>query len=418
VVLCERGIRTFETYTRNTLDISAVPAVKKLTHLPVIVDPSHATGIRALVSPAALAAIAGGADGLTVEVHPNPDAAMSDGPQSLLPDQFEKLMRDIEAIAPVVGKELLRLPRQKMSEGQVSRDRPLAEPAASADSRVPVVAFSGRSGAFAERALINAFGEDAPRLPVPSFSGIFDAVLDGRAAFGMVPVENSLSGSIHENYDLFMRYPDVTIQGEIKLRVVHCLIAREGMSIDKIKTVRSHPQGFSQCRDFLDKHPAWQMEIWPTTADAVLSLTKNDAGGFAAAIASEEAAKSHGLAVLKAGIENNPLNYTRFYIIMRKEAAPQAGSQALPQAAGANKASIIFSVRDEPGSLFECLKLLNDNGINLHKLESRPILGKPWRYLFYVDVNIPNSGIFDAVMETLTMKTKDFRLLGTYREAL
>ena len=110
VMLCERGIRTFETYTRNTLDISAIPVIKGLSHLPIIVDPSHATGIREKVAPAALAAIAAGADGLTVEVHPHPDQALSDGPQSLYPEQFEKLMRDIEALAPVVGKELLRTP--------------------------------------------------------------------------------------------------------------------------------------------------------------------------------------------------------------------------------------------------------------------------------------------------------------------
>src|SRR5512141_606111 len=101
VILCERGIRTFETYTRSTLDLSAIPVVKKLSHLPIVVDPSHGTGIRAKVSPMALAAVAAGADGITVEVHTDPDHALSDGPQSLYPEQFEKLMRDIEALAPV-----------------------------------------------------------------------------------------------------------------------------------------------------------------------------------------------------------------------------------------------------------------------------------------------------------------------------
>ncbi len=110
VILCERGIRTFETSTRNTLDLSAIPVVKKLSHLPMIVDPSHGTGLRAKVSPMALAAVAAGADGITVEVHTDPEHALSDGPQSLYPEQFEKLMRDIEALAPVLGKELARLP--------------------------------------------------------------------------------------------------------------------------------------------------------------------------------------------------------------------------------------------------------------------------------------------------------------------
>ncbi|MFW5745043.1 MAG: 3-deoxy-7-phosphoheptulonate synthase, partial [Spirochaetota bacterium] len=101
VILCERGIRTFETYTRNSLDISSIPVAKKLTHLPVLVDPSHATGIRAKVPPVALAAIAAGADGLIVEVHPDPEGALSDGPQTVFPEQFEKLMRDIDALSPV-----------------------------------------------------------------------------------------------------------------------------------------------------------------------------------------------------------------------------------------------------------------------------------------------------------------------------
>ena len=106
VILCERGIRTFEPYTRNTLDLTAVPVVKKLTHLPIIVDPSHATGLRDKVSPMARAAIAAGADGLIIEVHTDPDKALSDGPQSLYPDQFEQLMRDLYVIGPVVGKQL------------------------------------------------------------------------------------------------------------------------------------------------------------------------------------------------------------------------------------------------------------------------------------------------------------------------
>ncbi|MDR1839441.1 MAG: 3-deoxy-7-phosphoheptulonate synthase, partial [Treponema sp.] len=214
VVFCERGIRTFETYTRNTLDISAIPVVKELSHLPVIVDPSHAVGIRAKVSSAGLAAIAAGADGLTVEVHPRPDEALSDGPQSLYPEQFEKLMRDIEALAPVVGKELLRTPRLSLArshnvEQQASASAgTVSGQSAVFESGLPV-AFAGESGAYAEQALMRAFGDDAKRVQTNSFKEVFDAVLDGSACAGVIPVENSLAGSIHENYDLFLRYPDV-----------------------------------------------------------------------------------------------------------------------------------------------------------------------------------------------------------------
>ena len=430
VVLCERGIRTFETYTRNTLDISAIPVVKRLSHLPVIVDPSHAVGIRAMVSRTALAAVAAGADGLTVEVHPNPDAALSDGPQSLIPDQFEKLMRDVEALAPVVGKELLRLPRKpRLSvtkpEGARKKDGDAPSGSTPGAKTAPLpVAFCGDSGAFAEQALERTFGEDAPRLQSPSFRGAFDAVLDGSAAFAVIPVENSLAGTIHENYDLFLRYPDIAIVGERKLRIVHCLVAHKDAQLSDITTVRSHPQGFAQCREFLDGFPHWRLESWNNTASAVRSIADADNGAdnpakTIAAIASEQAAAAHGLNVLKAGIEMSPQNYTRFVIIARKGENGTAPVPAGEEAGKPDKASLVFSVHDEAGSLFSCLKILSEQGVNLSKLESRPILGKPWRYLFYADAKLPErEGAFDAAMEALAVNTGDFMLLGVYRAAL
>jgi len=411
VVLCERGIRTFETYTRNTLDISAIPVVKGLSHLPVIVDPSHAVGIRAMVSSAGLSAIAAGADGLTVEVHPRPDEALSDGPQSLYGEQFEKLMRDIEALAPVMGKELLRTPRAPFKITGKD-DKPLSRPQAEQK-----IAYCGEAGAYAEQALMRIFGEDAPTLAVNSFPGIFDAVLEGSAIAGMVPVENSLTGSIHENYDLFLRYPDVAIAGELKLRIVHCLIADEKADMETIRIVRSHSQGFAQCKEFLDKHPDWILEPATTTASAVSSIAREGAIKVAA-IAGEAAAKVFGLKVLREGIETNPINYTRFVVISRR-----VGDRALTLpslgSGKANKASLVFSTPDEPGSLFACLRVMSERGINLSKLESRPIQGRPWEYLFYVDVNIPGAEeTFDSIMDELKSKTRDFHFLGSYRASL
>ena len=419
VVLCERGIRTFETYTRNTLDISAIPVVKGLSHLPVIVDPSHAVGIRAMVSSAGLAAIAAGADGLTVEVHPRPDQALSDGPQSLYPEQFEKLMRDIEALSPVMGKELLRTPKPQLkTQGGIVLPASSAEsPKTSGPLPAEQIAYCGEAGAYAEQALMRAFGEDAPKLAVSSFPGIFDAVLEGTASAGVVPVENSQTGSVHENYDLFLRYPDVAIVGELKLRIVHCLIADERADMESIRIIRSHPQGFAQCKEFLDKHPDWILEPATTTATAVASIAR-DGAIRVAAIAGEAAAKAHGLKVLREGIETNPLNYTRFVIISRR-----TGDKApVPPSLGslkADKASLVFSVPDEPGSLFACLRVLSEKGINLSKLESRPIQGQPWKYLFYVDVSIPDEeGVFDSAMSELRTRAKDFYFLGNYRASL
>jgi 3-deoxy-7-phosphoheptulonate synthase len=415
---------------------SAFPVETRISHLPVIVDPSHAVGIRAMVSSAGLAAVAAGADGLTVEVHPRPDSALSDGPQSLYPSQFERLMRDIEALAPVVGKELLRTPRagtprvgtprtgaaQAKASGTAAGNVKAAvfsgAVSGAANAELPA-AFAGENGAYAEQALMRAFGEDAPRLSCPSFASTFDALLDGQAGFAVVPVENSLTGSIHENYDLFLRYPDVAVVGELKLRIVHCLIAHESAALDTIVEVRSHSQGFGQCEDFLKKY-AWSLEPYYNTAAAVASLLNEKEADRprVAAIAGEAAAKAYGLKILKDGIETNPLNYTRFVIAARKN---EDGSAFAPPSLGSgklNKASLIFSVPDEPGALFNCLKIMSDRGINLSKLESRPIQGKPWQYQFYVDLSLPETEEdFSEVLEALKTKTADFYFLGAYRGA-
>jgi 3-deoxy-7-phosphoheptulonate synthase len=207
--------------------------------------------------------------------------------------------------------------------------------------------------------------------------------------------------------------------GELKLRIVHCLIAHESASLDSIVEVRSHSQGFVQCRDFLNRYN-WLLEPYYNTAAAVESLLKEKAEsrGRVAAIAGEAAAKARGLVVLRSGIETNPMNYTRFVIIARKDKDDKA---PVPPSLGSgkpNKASLVFSVPDEPGSLFACLKIMSDRGINLSKLESRPLQGKPWQYQFYVDLNLPQAAEdFSAVLEALKAKTEDFYFLGVYRAA-
>jgi 3-deoxy-7-phosphoheptulonate synthase len=281
------------------------------------------------------------------------------------------------------------------------------------------VAFCGEHGAFAELALFRAFGKDAANLPVPAFAAVFDAVLDGSAAFGVVPVENSLAGSVHENYDLFIRYPDIAIVGEVKLRIVHNLIAHPDAGWDTIKIVRSHPQGLAQCKAFLDQYPGWQLEAWNNTAAAVVSIVNEEKNPLAvAAVASGAAAKLNGLKILKAGIETNPANYTRFAIISRGQ-GEDAPRPACSGGEEKNKASVVFAVKDEPGSLYSCLKILAERHINLSKIESRPIHGQPWHYMFYLDVGIPpDRGVFEAAIRDLKKRTEDFHFLGSYRAAL
>jgi 3-deoxy-7-phosphoheptulonate synthase len=281
-----------------------------------------------------------------------------------------------------------------------------------------LTAFCGEHGAFAELALFQAFGNDAPNLPAASFAAVFDAVLKGSAAFGVIPVENSLAGSVHENYDLFLKYPDVAIVGEIKIRVVHNLIVHPGADWDTIKIVRSHPQALAQCKVFLDQHPGWRLEAWNNTAAAVASISKEEDPLAVAAVASDTAAELNSLRILKPGIETNSANYTRFVIISRK----QGGKAPCPSCLGGepdNKASVVFAVKDEPGSLYACLKILADSHINLSKIESRPIHGQPWHYMFYLDLNIPaDRGSFNAAIEDLKKRTEDFHFLGSYKAAL
>lgn len=397
IVLCERGIRTFETYTRNTLDISAIPVVRKLSHLPIIVDPSHATGIRDKVPPLALASIAAGADGLLVEVHPRPDQAASDGPQSLYPEQFEKLMRDIEVLSPVVEKEVARLPKTGGVASHISKGN---------DGDTNIVSYQGERGAYSEIAVQRYFeGSDFETLPCKGFRDVFESVLRGESEFGVVPIENSLAGSIHENYDLLLQYGDVQIVGEQKIRIMHNLIGSEGSDVASITRVFSHPQGLAQCAAFLETLPNAEGVPYYDTAASVAHIAKAGRPDWAA-IASSVAASVYGMSIIKEGIETNPRNYTRFFVVTRHEASPS----------DATMASIVFETPDKPGALFESLQILADEDLNMHKLESRPIHGKPWEYMFYIDLEIPSdrSG-FKRAMERLDEATDSFRILGQYR---
>jgi len=399
VILCERGIRTFETYTRNTLDISAIPVVRKLSHLPIIVDPSHATGIRDKVPPLALAAIAAGADGLLVEIHPRPEEAASDGPQSLYPEQFEKLMRDIEVLSPVVGKEIGRLPEAESASVHLRRT--------SVGTVKGDVAFQGEPGAFSEIAVHRYFeGSNVRTVPCKRFRDVFESVLSGAASSGVIPIENSLAGSIHENYDLLLQYPDIEIVGEQKIRIIHNLIGLPGASAESLTRVYSHPQGLAQCAKFLETYPAIEAVPYYDTAASVSYVAESKRPEWAA-IASAEAAAVYGLSILKEGIETNPRNYTRFFVIRRAEEE---------RLSGANMASLVFSTQDKPGALFECLKVLADESLNMHKLESRPIHGRPWEYMFYVDVEIPTEATgFERAVARLSAESESFRILGRYR---
>jgi 3-deoxy-7-phosphoheptulonate synthase len=218
-----------------------------------------------------------------------------------------------------------------------------------------------------------------------------------------VPLENSLTGSIHENYDLLLE-KDARIVGEVTLRIQHALIGLAGTDLSRIEQVTSHPQALQQCRQFLDAHPAWERVAAPNTSTAVRKV-KEAGDPHLVAIAAREAARLHGLQVLKEGIETNPRNFTRFVVI---------GMKPLPTAER-KKSSIVFATGNQPGALFESLRIFAEAGINLVKLESRPIQGKPWEYMFYVDLMADTEDeALAPILAALAQKTDFLRLLGSY----
>ena len=392
VILCERGIRTFETATRNTLDLNAIPVLRERTHLPIIVDPSHGTGVRAYVAPMALAAIAAGADGVMLEVHPRPEEALSDGPQSLTPAMLEVLLRDLQVIAPVVGRQL-GLHRSHSAPVEVR-------------AKSEAVAFQGEPGAFSEKALVSWFGEKVETVACSDFRDVFEKVEDGECPYGVIPLENSLAGSVHANFQHLLEY-DVSIVGELKLRVVHNLIAHPGTRVEDLRRVYTHPQAAAQCELYLRSHPDWSvLQVYDTAGSVKMIRDEKILDG--AAIASAGAAKEFGLEVLEEGIENDPRNYTRFIVIAKDP----------PENREASKVSLAYQTKDEAGSLLRTLEIFAEKKINLSKLESCPIPGKPWEYLFYVDLagSLEETSVREA-LEELRKATTTLKVLGSYPAA-
>lgn len=408
VMLCERGIRTYETATRNTLDLSAVPVLRALTHLPVIVDPSHGTGHRPYVAPMAMAAVAAGADGIMIEVHPNPEVALSDGPQSLYPHMLERLLRDVEVVAPVVGRHLprpTRPTRRAHAEASATHSTQTDAPAAAPETLTAptnTVAYQGQAGAFSEKAARQFFGPDASLLPNPSFRSVFEAVTRGEAAYAVLPIENSLTGSIHENYDLLLEH-DLHIVGELKLRIVHTLIGQPGANLDDVDTVYAHPQAAGQCEAFLRKRGWRVVNVYDTAGSVAHVKALGDAR--AAGIAGPHVAALYRMETLAESIEDNPSNFTRFMVLAR-DPAPRAD---------ANKSTLVFRAENRPGGLLAVLDAIAKAGLNMVRLESRPIHGTPWQYMFYVDLE----GIVDdAAVDALRLTAPFVRVLGAYHSAV
>ncbi len=234
------------------------------------------------------------------------------------------------------------------------------------------VAFQGERGAYSESAVFQFFGADTEVKPCRDFKDVFDSVCTQETQFGIVPVENSLEGSVTQNYDLFLKY-DLKVCGEVIVKIEHCLIANPGTALSDIKVVYSHPQALAQCRTFLEE---FGRELIPTydTAGSVKMLKEKGLRN-AAAVASERAANLYGMHILVKDIADNPENYTRFFILSTEDSP----------ATGKDKTSIIFSAVHKPGSLYHALGEFAERDINLTKIESRPTKQTAWEYNFYLD---------------------------------
>ncbi len=244
--------------------------------------------------------------------------------------------------------------------------------AASTSVQGLVVAFQGEIGAYSEEAAFRYFGNSVGVRPCEKLDDVFGAVDRGEVNAGIVPIENSLEGSISRTYDLLLD-SSLKVSGETELRVVHCLIANPGATLASIKTVFSHPQALGQCQSFL-RHLGKELVPTYDTAGSV-KMIKEKGITDGAAIASARAADIYGMSVIAREIEDNANNFTRFFILGKQDSAPT----------GNDKTSIVFSVKHKPGALYELVKELATRKVNLTKIESRPTRQKPWEYNFYLD---------------------------------
>ena len=270
--------------------------------------------------------------------------------------------------------------------------------------RSPRVAYQGEPGCYSEEAAAGFFGEEVSSRGLPWFDDVFAALAKGEVDYAMLPIENSSTGSIRQVYDLLGQY-DFSLVGEWQVKVEHCLAALPGVALEDIRTVYSHEQGLMQCDRFLAAHRDWkQVPVLDTAGSAKQVAETGDPAG--AAICSVRAAKLYGLNVLAEGINHNAANVTRFVAVSPK----------LELREERDKIAAVFSLPHQTGSLHEILSVFAVQGFNLTKIESRPIPGRDWEYLFFLeftgDILAPG---MDGVLRELSQLSADFRVLGNFK---
>jgi prephenate dehydratase len=273
------------------------------------------------------------------------------------------------------------------------------------------VAIQGELGSNSHMATVEMLGNEKGLeiIACTVSSQVLAKVVAGEVDGAVLPIENSLHGSVAEHYDLLLELP-VRIERESLLRIRHNVIAMPGVKLEEVRRVMSHPVALSQCRRFVAEHPEFEVVPLYDTAGSVKHLM---AAGLrdVAGIAPELAATVYGAEVLVAGVEDHAENYTRFHLLRREDAAGDGGVE------NANKMSLAFAIEHRPGTLVAALERLARAGVNLTKIESRPVPGSPWEYVFYVDVRFDTTEKAEAALASLREHCRMVKVLGRYRAA-
>jgi prephenate dehydratase len=271
------------------------------------------------------------------------------------------------------------------------------------------VAFQGEPGAFSEAAAVQLLGEGIKTVPRATFDATFTAIAEGAADALVVPVENTLAGSVVRVYDLLLE-SKLEICGETILPIAHVLIGYPGARMEDIRSVASHPMALAQCENFFLKHPTVKRVPAEDTAGSVREMMGRGDKSFAA-IAGARAAKHYNAKVLQENIQDNQENYTRFVLLLPPDHVQRS------RAADARKMSLAIRLAHQPGALLACLQPFAKHGVNLLKIESRPIHGKPFEYQFFVDVDAAELEQLEAALREVRVATSDLRVLGLYAAA-
>ena len=271
------------------------------------------------------------------------------------------------------------------------------------------VAFQGERGAFSEEAARQLLGSNLDFHPRPRFEEVFQSLASAQVDYAVIPIENTLHGSVHENYDHLLRFR-LPIIAETNVRIVHNLIVHPSTRFSEIRQVYSHPVALNQCLQFFRNHPNLRAETYYDTAGSVKMLMEQTPPA-SAAIASAAAAAVYGAKILRRNIEDDHRNFTRFFLLTRKSPKPPKGNNL--------KTSIVFCTRNLPGALFRCIGAFALRDINLAKIESRPLRGKPWEYLFYLDFHgSPQDPLCRHALDHLRELTDLLQILGCYKPAI